>query len=431
MVYYYYYCYYYFTLLLFLFLLLSVTSISTQFSRRFSPEKKKKILPPPLLRPPPRRRRRSADRLLPRLLLHDSLDAAGVDTRHARAAREGFQRQIGRLTAINGATSIAVSKGADLGRAALHVAEEDDSLVSHSSVPLPVDAFVDRLDDLSMGFCSSAYMPPSGAPPRSSSETWRDSCMFTRINVMSDARALYLHSVLTCRSGSVVMLSLIYSEMLKMLRIYGFLDFDAEIYFPFDLNSLPRGYEKQKSKISDEPHIMTSKLLLVKILKDLKYAFWPFQYDKSSSLFLRAVRALNQTVGKSYSSSDNSVSSLEIASAKAAQHRLARGVWTNARFGDMRRALAACERLILLHDDYRELRDYAVLLYHCGYYEDCLQCLTLYHASMEKESQSDPEDVEGGAVKNLVARLNLILADEGWSKQRTSTSYWNKIYEPW
>ncbi|OAY82897.1 hypothetical protein ACMD2_18248 [Ananas comosus] len=353
----------------------------------------------------------------------------------AQAAREGFQRQIGRLTAIDGATSIAVSKGADLGRAALHVAEEDDSLVSHSSVPLPVDAFVDRLDDLSMGFCSSAYMPPSSAAPADFLGNLERFLYvhkgFRKINVMSDARALYLHSVLTCRSGSVVMLSLIYSEMLKMLRIYGFLDFDAEIYFPFDLNSLPRGYEKQKSKISDEPHIMTSKLLLVKILKDLKYAFWPFQYDKSSSLFLRAVRTLNQTVGKSYSSSDNSVSSLEIASAKAAQHRLERGVWTNVRFGDMRRALAACERLILLHDDYRELRDYAVLLYHCGYYEDCLQCLTLYHASMEKESQSDPEDVEGEAVKNLVARLNLILADEGWSKQRTSTSYWNKIYEPW
>nr|CAD1840016.1 unnamed protein product [Ananas comosus var. bracteatus] len=287
------------------------------------------------------------DRLLPRLLLHDSLDAAGVDTRHARAAREGFQQQIGRLTAIDGATSIAVSKGADLGHAALHVAEEDDSLVSHSSVPLPVDAFVDRLDDLSMGFCSSAYMPPSSAAPADF--------------LGNLERFLYVH----------------------------------------------------------------------KILKDLKYAFWPFQYDKSSSLFLRAVRTLNQTVGKSYSSSDNSVSSLEIASAKAAQHRLERGVWTNVRFGDMRRALAACERLILLHDDYRELRDYAVLLYHCGYYEDCLQCLTLYHASMEKESQSDPEDVEGEAVKNLVARLNLILADEGWSKQRTSTSYWNKIYEPW
>lgn len=61
------------------------------------------------------------------------------------------------------------------------------------------------------------------------------------------------------------MLSLVYSEMVKMLRIYGFLDFDAEIYFPRDFVSLPRGYQKQKSKMSDQPHIMTSKSLLVEV----------------------------------------------------------------------------------------------------------------------------------------------------------------------
>lgn len=33
-------------------------------------------------------------------------------------------------------------------------------------------------------------------------------------------------------------------------------------------------------------------------------------------------------------------SGFQIASAKAAQHRLERGVWTSVRFGDMRRALA-------------------------------------------------------------------------------------------
>ncbi|OAY70582.1 hypothetical protein ACMD2_26739 [Ananas comosus] len=83
----------------------------------------------------------------------------------AQAACEGFQRQIGRLTAIDSTMIIAVSKGADLGRATLHVVEEDDSLVSRSLVLLPVDVFVDRLDDISMGFCSSAYMPPSGVAP--------------------------------------------------------------------------------------------------------------------------------------------------------------------------------------------------------------------------------------------------------------------------
>lgn len=61
------------------------------------------------------------------------------------------------------------------------------------------------------------------------------------------------------------MLALIYSEILKTVRIYGLLDFDAEIFFPNDLNSLPRGYHKQKGKLGDEPHIMTSKSLLVEV----------------------------------------------------------------------------------------------------------------------------------------------------------------------
>ncbi|XP_072961367.1 uncharacterized protein [Typha angustifolia] len=375
---------------------------------------------------------------LPRLLLHDSLDAAGIDTLHARAAREEFCRQIKRMTAIDAETSITISRGPDLARAVLNVGAEDDSLVSHSSVPLPVDAFIDRLDDLSMGFCST-YMPPSSAPP----EVYIDNLErylyihkgFRRSNAMLDARALYLHSALTCRSGSVDMLSLIYSEMLKMLRICSFLEFDVEIYFPHDLDSLPRGYHKQKSKLSDEHHIMTSKSLLVRILTNLKEAFWPFPYDHSSNLFLRAMRAANHmygpgSVGEMYSRTHNNVSGLEIASAKAAQHRLERGVWTTARFGDMRRALAACERLILLRDSYQELRDYAALLYHCGYYEDSLQCLTTYQKSMD--SQSDHVDSsKEDAVKNLMARLNLILAEEGWNKHKISASYWSNKYEPW
>lgn len=64
------------------------------------------------------------------------------------------------------------------------------------------------------------------------------------------------------------MLSLIYSEILKTVRVYGLLDFDAEIFFPHDLNSLPRGYDKHKSKPGDEAHIMTSKSLLVEASPD-------------------------------------------------------------------------------------------------------------------------------------------------------------------
>ncbi|XP_052143498.1 uncharacterized protein LOC127762988 [Oryza glaberrima] len=375
-----------------------------------------------------------------RMVLHDSLEGAGVSTEHARAAREGFAKQVGRLTRLDAETSIAISRGADLARAALCVAAEDDSLVSHSSVPLPVEAFVSRLDDLSTGFLADGYLPPAGAPP----QVFLDHLDrylyvhkgFRRKNGSSDGRAIYLHSVLTCRLGSALMLSLIYSEILKMLRLYGLLEFNVEIFFPHDLNSLPRGYDKHKSKLGDEPHIMTSKSLLVEILKTLKNTFWPFQSNQSGSLFLNAVSA-NQhgpgNVGDNQTTPHGNISTIEMAAAKAAQHRLMRGVWTNVRFGDMRRALAACERLILLNHDPRELRDYAALLYHCGYYEDCLQYLASYQTAVAGQHWNNPlEIMEDEAVNTLRARVSLILAEDGWCSRRSpATSYWTKNSEPW
>lgn len=80
----------------------------------------------------------------------------------------------------------------------------------------------------------------------------------------------YVEQVLTHRLGTPVMLSLIYSEILKMLRLWGLLDFDCELFFPHDLHGLPRGYNKQKSKESDQPHIMTSENLLVEVSGDLQ-----------------------------------------------------------------------------------------------------------------------------------------------------------------
>lgn len=64
------------------------------------------------------------------------------------------------------------------------------------------------------------------------------------------------------------MLSLIYSEILKMLRLWSLLYFDAEIFFPHDVLSLPKGYHKQKSKESDQAHIMTSGNLLVEVMSN-------------------------------------------------------------------------------------------------------------------------------------------------------------------
>ncbi|KAK7840491.1 hypothetical protein CFP56_016648 [Quercus suber] len=248
----------------------------------------------------------------------------------------------------------------------------------------------------------------------------------------SEPRALYLHSVLTHRSGSIAMLSLIYSELLKMLRMWGLVDFDVEIFFPHDLHSLPRGYDKQKSKESDQPHIITSQTLLLEILRNLKNAFWPFQHDHTRSLFLWAAHAAN-CIDKSNIAEEES--GFQLASAKAARHRLERGVWTSVRFGDMRRALSACERLILLDTEAKELRDYSILLYHCGFFEESLQYLKLYQdtkdSSLKGQSADSLSSLEEDAVEKLMIRLNLILMEEGWSKPSHVRNYIGNNSEPW
>ncbi|KAJ4720285.1 Tetratricopeptide-like helical domain containing protein [Melia azedarach] len=347
--------------------------------------------------------------------LHDALESTGMDTTYAREAREGFWSQIKKLSSLERETSISINRCVDLGKTALHVAAEDDSLISHSSVPLPVDAFIDRLDDLSVGYC-----PHYSSSFKSSPESFLESI----------ERYLFDEKVLTHRSGSAVMLSLIYSEILKMLRLWGLVDFDVEISFPLDLHSLPRGYQKQKSKESDQPHIMTVQTLLEEILSNLKTAFWPFQHDQSKSLFLRAARAAN-----CIDRLNNEDSGLQLASAKAAQHRLERGVWTSVRFGDMRRALAACERLILLETDAKELRDYSILLYHCGLYEQSLQHLKKYQetksCSVQKQSSDLVSRQEDDAVEKLMIRLNLIMMEQGWSKPSYVRNFLGNNSEPW
>ncbi|XP_047340911.1 uncharacterized protein LOC124944644 isoform X2 [Impatiens glandulifera] len=280
-----------------------------------------------------------------KLILHDALDSSGFDTTHVRAAREGFCGQIRDFSSIERETSIVINRGVDLGKTALYIAAEDDSLISHSSVPLPVEAFIDRLDDHSMQFCSHYSSNFRSSSPE---EFFKYLEIYLYIDKgfrrsssrnPLEQRALYLPSVLTHRVGSSVMLSLVYSEILKTLRLWGMLTFDVEIFFPHDSQGLPKGYLKKKSLESHQPHILTSEALLIRTLRDLKNAFWPFQFDSSNrSLFLRAADAADN-------SREHEDSAFRLASAKAAQHRLDRGVWTSVRLGDMKRALSGNKRL--------------------------------------------------------------------------------------
>ncbi|XP_057524975.1 uncharacterized protein LOC130804526 [Amaranthus tricolor] len=357
-----------------------------------------------------------------KFVLHDALHCSGSDISHARAARDGFISQIRNLSEIERETSICINKCVNLGKTALFVAAEDDSLMSHSSVPLPVDAFLERLDNLSTSYCPH-YRSSLASSPEDLLDSIERYLYITKgfrrnsASYLPDPRDYYLHSVLTQRCGSVAILSLIYSEVIKMLQLWGVIDFDVEIYHPHDLSCLPRAYNKKKGKDSDQKHILTTESLLVETLRNLKNTYWPFQQSHTESLFLRAAIAANCVN-----------SGLDHASAKAAQHRLDRGVWTSVLFGDMRRALSACERLILLEANPEELRDYAALLYHCSYYEEALHYLKLYN-DVKQTADSPHNAAENDAVDKLIVRLNLILMEEGW--KRPSRSFLRHNSEPW
>ncbi|KAI3744040.1 hypothetical protein L1987_57112 [Smallanthus sonchifolius] len=368
-----------------------------------------------------------------KFVLHDALDSSGFNTTYAREAREGFCSQIKKLSKIERETSISINGEVDLGKTALYIAAEDDSLISHSSVPLPVDAFIGRLDDLSTGYCSRYNSSFTSSPDIFLECLERylyvdKGFRRTKSSNHLEHRAVYLHSVLTHRVGSMSMLSLIYSEVLKMLRLWGLLKFDVEVSSPNDSYGSPRGYLKHKNTESDQQHIVTTEFLLLKILRDLKDAFWPFQLDQSKSPFLRAAEAAHC----SDRSANVDKSGLELASAKAARHRLERGVWTSVRFGDIRRALSACERLIILEADSTELRDYGVLLYHCGFYKESLQYLKLYQDTEKVKQLPDLlTNMEEEAVEKLIIRLNLILMEDDWTRPSSIASSLYNNTDPW
>ncbi|XP_065868837.1 uncharacterized protein [Euphorbia lathyris] len=368
-----------------------------------------------------------------KFVLHEALDSAGIDTANARDGRKGFLEQIEKLTMIERGTSISINRRVDLWKTALYIAAEDDSLVSQSSVPLPVDYFAGKLFDFSMNFCTHY----SSSLTRSSPEELIHSLErylyvnngFRRSNRENqiDPQALYLHSVLMEGSGSAAMLSLIYSETLKVLRMWSFLDFDCEIFFPLDRFGLPRGYNKRKMKNSDQPHIVTTQILLQEILRNMKETFWPFQHDYLKSLFLRAADAVNCI----HRSSTEESGFGRASATSATRHRLDYGELTNISNGDMRLALSACERLIMVECDPKELRDYSILLYHCGFYDLSLQYLKLYKEreqtfSLQRQASNKNCHREEEAVEKLMTRLTLISMEDGWTKPSYSSNFLQK-----
>lgn len=395
--------------------------------------------------------------------LHTLIEESGVDSKFARIARMGFAREIAKLSHSRDAETPAdLHSEVDLARAALEIAAEDDALISHSTVPLPVDAYLQRLD-LMANEIEGHYLPvsPLQRTPDAVFKVMNNYIYgfmgFTRAAFTGgpgDARDFYLNGVLTRRRGTPLMLALIYSELANRLRQRGAIDFMIEMELPLDLLSLPRPRlvfseaafqaESEITAVVLKPH-----LLLFEILLSLKQLYWPWRSDRGSSGgsgFLEAAAANSHGMGMGImgpapgpsSTANYQRSGAELAAARAAQYRLQRGIWTSTGFGDIRRALAVSERLVLLNMDEREGRDYGVLLFHCGQYSLAHQYLTKYFEKRKRQLERQGgrttnvlEHQEDAALSSLLERLTLILVERSWAKPTTSLFPQGPLPDPW
>lgn len=290
---------------------------------------------------------------------------------------------------------------ASLTELSLLVAAEDDALMSHSSVKFPVEAYSKRLEKLTSDFevwldssCADGAcrgdaekielllgflfgeFTSSGFKPWVSKYNTRSSIPQNSIvdhpGVWESPSVAYLHSVLARKKGLPACLSIITSDILQRLLEHGTISHFHKV--TVSSQGLPN---IERVDGIDENMNCCSFDALRLLVTHLKRSYWPFQWssaDPSGGGFVGAA--------KTFLSGADSAESEAIA--RAAVHRLERGVWTSPGAGDIRRAIAACERLVLLYseDMYTDInsdratfleamarRDLGVLLCHTGRFD--------------------------------------------------------------
>lgn len=380
------------------------------------------------------------------LFLHDLMDQAGIDTTHAKAARKSFVQGVVELT--RGGADNSARSNLESARAALDVASEDDALVSHSPVSLPVDSYLGRLNSMAVEFARH-HMPSHPQTPEAVLNSLDNylygykSFQRTSASGIGDARNSYLNMVLTRRIGTVAVLAIIYSELVRLLKAWGVIEFVVDMIAPADQFSLPRPVVRRcATDVLDceAPQLLTPQGLLTEILTTIKDIYWPWKVINGSlegSNFLKAADAANHGIHMAASApveslftAPSNIMGSEVASARAAKHRLQRGIPTSTSFGDMRRALAATERLVLLGADRKELRDYGILLYHSGLYEPSSAYFTMYN-DYEGNLTEHQDSKEAAALEKVFLRLRLILAEQSWNIPAASTPVASPLTDPW
>eukprot|EP01025_Chloroclados_australasicus_P054654 TRINITY_DN6493_c0_g2_i1.p1 TRINITY_DN6493_c0_g2~~TRINITY_DN6493_c0_g2_i1.p1 ORF type:complete len:415 (-),score=32.87 TRINITY_DN6493_c0_g2_i1:417-1661(-) len=282
----------------------------------------------------------------------------------------------------------------NLAKCSCWIAAEDDSIVSHSTVKFPVQSFMDRIDNLATDVYRQVFEPVD-------TSNWSASDILIRMEnylfktrgfqvsefgrtgltpmsivdhpgVWEDPSAAYLPECLIRRRCLSATLAILYSGVVRSLLVSKLLPFGAIInVLDPSLPPVGRPFEvlDTRSLIDADGYVLNACSLDVvkEQLTHLKRSFWPFSWECGDAeqadqwLCFGGFKGAAEAYFRTAQSAEHAIIT------QTAANRQARGVWTSTGGGDLRRAVAACERLVLLDEnDVLHRRDLAVLYLHQG-----------------------------------------------------------------
>mgnify|MGYP001970609650 CR=1 FL=1 len=300
---------------------------------------------------------------------------------YQRAARAGLLA----ATAPDLSSSPAFESREDPARTSLYLAMEDDAFKSRTAVPLPVDAYVKRVDKLVREFVQRD-LPALAAEGKEHDTASLIAALEEYLYVQNGYRApagwremyspyrTYFHHVVAQKVGIPATLASLYLGCVFRLKQQGILKEDVDVLLrPKGANfagvtapEAPWGVPAGSNVNRPAAAVACTPAMLVKLqLGSLKRAFWPWEWDDArDSGTLLAMEA----------------------AAYGAENRMntAAGVVgiiqpTGRPFGDLAMAILATERLLELDGGVGyEQRDLGVLLYHDGRRAEALEALEAY-----------------------------------------------------
>jgi len=267
--------------------------------------------------------------------------------------------------------------GVDGALAALQIAAEDDALMSVAGVPLPLEPWLQRLESIADDVCSSLsqhsgrspldivatvdgvfYGTHRFKPPGRGRGVLSSNTVVDMPGVHSDPAHAYAHTALVKRTALPPLLALLYSDVWRRVYARGAVNF--AIHIPLaSTDEVPVAVPLPHLHLGGSIAINTwpAADALVQLLRHLKRCYWTHAWD--TSLDDPACGPYGAgggflSIAASLLGGDEGQDAATVAISRTAAHRLARGIWTSSGGGDVRRARAACERLVLLLDQQRK-----------------------------------------------------------------------------